>query len=239
MLLCRDQRAKLVELAERDSESARVARHVWTTLRSGAEMRVTAPVYHEGHLEGAESWHVRARKARELPEDVCEGLMDPSRTQSHVALLDLFLLLWAEGARAHAATLLSRANEEQRAPTPVYEGGVYVGDSRTVVRLPRASEHPGLPWEHEASDVARALRDHVHFGRAAQLRELRGWRVEWARWWADAKAAEYVRRVEGETAALAACEGEWEWRREHVQEYLRASEVILSGWRAVAGALVP
>ena len=234
MILCGDERVELVRLAERDVESARRARELWRALRGGEELRVVdAPVLHEGHLTGTESWRVTVREPHKLPE-VIEGLCDVSQTARHVALLDLFLLLWACGARAHAATLLLRANEEQRCPTPVYEGGVYVGDSRTAVVLPKVSEHPSLPWETEASYVARALRDSVHFGRAYDVRELEGWCVEWASGYARRRVSGYEARVGNERADLATCE---EWRREHVQHYLGEAEKSLEGWRGVAASL--
>lgn len=114
---------------------------------------VQVPVDVEGHIKGALcSWrmgrspkslreHIEGDKYADMP---CAAVVDVLTAE------DCYWGLKALGAHAHAAMFSARVQREIRRPRPVYEGGVYVGDSRSTAVYSWPAE---LPHEH----IYRAL----------------------------------------------------------------------------------
>lgn len=104
---------------------------------------VQVPVNIDGHIKGALcSWRL-GRSAKSLREHVEGGKY--SDMPSGLSAEDCYWALKALGAHAHAAMFSARVQREIRRPRPVYEDGVYVGDSRSTAAYSWPAE---LPHEH-------------------------------------------------------------------------------------------
>jgi len=105
---------------------------------------VKVPTVLEGHIAGGIcDWRLgRSRRTlREHLEGGRPGLMSAE---------DAYWALRALGARAHAALLSSRIADEIRNTRPVFEGGAYVGESRSQAVYLWLE---GMPCEHQARAI--------------------------------------------------------------------------------------
>jgi hypothetical protein len=109
---------------------------------------VDVPLTIEGHIRGeVVAWRL-GRSPKTLREHIAGGKYSDMPCAAVVDVLtaeDCYWGLKALGAHAHAAMFSLRVQRAIRRPRPVYDGGVYVGDSRSTAVYSWAVD---LPHEH-------------------------------------------------------------------------------------------